>query len=137
MNIKLVLARNNTFLNKISYYTPAVCWGIFISVGTLSPEDEIPVFLISLNDKLIHATIYFLASGLIFLGYVRYNLKNQIPLGFLICVLLLCILYGGLIEILQYYLVPGRTGDWNDFIANSTGALISALLFLAIRKRAA
>ena len=38
----------------------------------------------------------------------------------------LAIAYGGIIELIQPYF--GRHADWGDFLANSTGALIGALM---------
>lgn len=120
-----------TFLN----YTPAISWGIFLSIATLTPSNDVPGFLKNFNDKLIHTGIYFLLTSLIFLANLRYKLKNQQSTTFLILVLLFIVLYGGLIEILQHYLVAGRTGDLADFMANFTGSLLSVLLFYSIQKR--
>ena len=39
------------------------------------------------------------------------------------------IAYGGLTEIIQAILVPGRTGDWYDFIADLVGTCIGAIIF--------
>ena len=35
------------------------------------------------------------------------------------------ILYGGLMELLQEYYFPPRTGDWEDWIADIVGVLIA------------
>ena len=43
--------------------------------------------------------------------------------------IIISIAYGGLTEIIQETFVPGRTGDWFDFLADSIGTSIGALVF--------
>lgn len=47
----------------------------------------------------------------------------------MIIIILLCISYGGLIEIMQAKIFSNRSGDWLDFIANSFGCLMGLGLF--------
>ena len=42
---------------------------------------------------------------------------------------IISIAYGGLTEIMQEYLIPYRTGDWLDFLADSIGTIVGALVF--------
>ena len=44
-------------------------------------------------------------------------------------VVISCITYGGLLEIMQATIFSQRSGDWYDFIANSFGCLLSLMLF--------
>ena len=41
-------------------------------------------------------------------------------------------LYGGVIELIQQHFFPPRTGEWADFAADVTGALIGVLIPLCI-----
>ena len=47
----------------------------------------------------------------------------------LIITAVISILYGGLTELMQEYLVPTRTGDKFDFIADSIGTLLGISTF--------
>ena len=47
----------------------------------------------------------------------------------LLITLVISIAYGGLTELMQEFFVPLRTGDWLDFLADSAGALIGAMVF--------
>jgi len=114
---------------KLTYYTPAFVWGFLIAYFTLIPSAEVPKSLVSLNDKWIHGTIYFFSASLIILALVRYNFRKSLSIKAAVTVFLFCILFGGLIEILQHELVSGRHGDWFDFWANNTGAAVSVLLW--------
>lgn len=119
----------------ILYFTPALVWGIFILYFSTMPGPEVPGLLKSLNDKLIHAAIYFVATLLIYFGTHRFIYSNPISGKALTIACIISILFGGLIELLQSYYVPGRVGDWNDFIANTSGSL-SFVLMLVVSHRA-
>ena len=43
--------------------------------------------------------------------------------------IVISIAYGGLTELMQEYLVPSRTGDWVDFLADGIGTLLGATIF--------
>ena len=45
------------------------------------------------------------------------------------------IMYGGLTEIMQEYLVPMRTGDWYDFLADTIGTLLGISIFCAFFRK--
>lgn len=109
------------------FFIPAFLWLSLVTVLTLSPSHKIPQGLQEVNDKIIHAGIYFITCGLIYLGFIRFNFKYPVARKVLGGIVVLCILYGGAIELLQHYLTASRKGDWYDFLANSAGVLISAI----------
>ena len=43
--------------------------------------------------------------------------------------IIISILYGGITELMQEFLVPSRTGDWFDFLADSIGTLLGISIF--------
>jgi len=122
---------------KLTYYTPAIVWGFLIAYFTLIPGSQVPKSLAGLNDKWIHGTIYFLSASLIILALVRYNLRTNLSIKAAVIVFLFCLLFGGLIEIIQSEFISRRNGDWFDFWANNTGAAISVLLWSFILGRKA
>ncbi len=123
--------------SRLKRYAPALLWGFLISYFTLIPRDRIPRDLFDLNDKLIHVGVFFLAAVLIIIGSLRYNSKNQLTRGRLGAIWLTCVLFGGLIEILQNEFVSGRTGDWLDFLANCIGATVAVLVWFVYQRRRA
>ncbi len=108
------------------FWIPFIIALIIFYLCCLIPSDDVPK--VSFNffiptDKLVHFLMYLGLSGATGLYYVHdkkgiINIKNLI-LGAII----LPILYGGLIEILQWKFFPPRTGDWFDFLADSLGSL--------------
>ncbi len=113
--------------NKFTYYAPALAWGFFMTYMTLLPADEVPQGLKDMNDKILHAGIFFFTASLIIAAGLRYNLRRRLKPAQYLKIFLLCVVYGGAIELLQYYYVPLREGDWFDFWANNSGALLAVL----------
>ena len=79
-------------------------------------------------DKLIHLILYltFMMLWGLSLFKSRFSLK---------LLLLISILFGLFLEFLQHILLFGRYFDWGDFIANSTGAIIGAIILLFLKKK--
>ena len=79
-------------------------------------------------DKVVHFTMYFILGILLINDITRKETriltwkKNML----LIAVLLI---YGILTEIVQYYFIPSRDGDFFDFMANALGVFSGIPLY--------
>ena len=102
-------------------------WALIIFILCVIPGKDIPhiSFLELLSfDKFVHACIFF---GLILLSIRGFLLQtNFIKLQQLARVIafVICVVYGGLLEIIQGAFCQGRSASVFDFIADSIGALI-------------
>lgn len=86
-------------------------------------------------DKLVHMLLFALQFWFIAIGLVKqykfsYKRKRVSSIAFL-----LAVSYGGIIELIQGYLLSGRTMDIMDMIANIVGAIIGWLLFRLFNKK--
>lgn len=72
-------------------------------------------------DKLFHATAYLFLTMSWLLAYNHQNRKNTI--------LIACIFFGIIVEILQSKLTSYRTGDFYDILANVTGTVLALILY--------
>ena len=94
--------------------------------------DEISYF-----DKVVHMGMYLFLSSLLWIEFFRAHRHDGTPLwhawiGALVCP----VVYGGVIELLQAYATLYRSGDWEDFVANTVGVIIGSLLcYGVVRKR--
>jgi len=104
---------------------------------SLIPAREVPRLISDINDKILHAGIYFTLSTLIIFGLLRYKVTTALHIWQLWIVVAFCVFYGGIIELAQHYLVPNRKGDEWDFLANTTGAIVSVLLLKWIHRKKA
>ncbi len=109
-------------------------WGLIIFVLCATPGQYIPsnnwLDLLSV-DKLVHASIFCLLSlfGLFWL-YKKQATKLQMLL-----IVLLCVLYGGSLELMQATVFTNRSADWNDVIANTFGCLLALPLLRQLIKK--
>lgn len=106
----------------------AITWTIIIFLLCATPGQYIPTAswleLLSF-DKWVHASIFFILASLCFLRVIK---KNQ-SAAYIALYFFLCILYGGLLEVMQAKWFSNRSADWQDFVANSFGCLLALLLF--------
>ncbi|SDT91662.1 VanZ like family protein [Polaribacter sp. Hel1_33_78] len=120
-NIKTLL-RNNSFI--IAFVTT-----IIIVCLSLIRVPNAPIKLTFTNiDKIFHGFAYFmLALSWLIAYYKKPNKKYWI--------VILCIVFGIIIELLQSKITLYRSGDYLDVIANSAGALSALLIFNIISKK--
>lgn len=106
-------------------------WATIILVVSVIPGEDLPSLSIWEPDKVMHAFVYGVLTFLICysLSKYRYSLKQSI-----INAIVLCILYGFVIELIQL-LLPTRSFDLLDAVANSTGCLLSGGLILLFSGR--
>jgi len=123
--LKKLIYKNSAFL--------AVIWAAFIFTLCATPGHFIPsvswLELLSF-DKWVHATMFFILNSLLFLVVIKFIQSKQ----WLIIYFLLCVLYGGLLEIMQAKCFSNRSADVLDFIANTFGCVVAALFFKKIEK---
>lgn len=107
----------------------AILWTLIIFVLCCTPGQYIPTTnwleLLSF-DKFVHASIFFTLS---FLWLVHLIKIKKLTFFSMIFIILLCILYGGVLEIMQATVFSHRSGDWLDFIANTFGCLMGLWFF--------
>lgn len=118
-------------MNK--YLIGAAAWAILILVLTLTPGESVPDVGIFDYDKLGHAFIFFVLSFLLING-VFYHPKSEAKIMLAVLVgVIFSVVYGIAIEMVQS-LIPGRSMDLFDAIANTAGSLLGLSLFYILNK---
>jgi hypothetical protein len=103
-------------------------WAAVILVLTLTPADEMPrtpVWELLSFDTAAHAGVFAVLAGLSWFSLRR---QRQGPFAAQHAgsvVLVGSILFGGLIEVLQYSMRLGRHGDWTDLLSDGIGAALA------------
>lgn len=101
---------------------------ITITIAYLSLM-KIPKYDIQIShiDKWQHSIAYFTLSISWLFSFYKKKVKYLIILS--------CILFGIIIEVLQHTLTNYRTGDYLDVVANSIGVLLGLFVFNQISKK--
>lgn len=114
---------------------------VFVTFSSLFSFEGMQMGSFSLHiphmDKIVHFVFY---SVMVFTGYfaIKDELKNRfLSKEILSGIVLFAIVYGIIIEVLQYVFTTNRHGDIWDVLANSLGAIIGsfAVRLLFYRKR--
>ncbi len=96
-----------------------------------------PLDGVAFIDKWTHIAMYGGTCAAIWIEYLRSH-KSVSRLRLFLWAWLAPVLMSGLIELLQAYCTGGRrSGDWLDFVANTVGATLAAVIgILLVRYRA-
>ena len=86
-------------------------------------------------DKVVHICMYFGMSGMLWLEFLRAHRRDRTPMwhawvGAFVCP----VLFSGAVELLQAFGTTYRGGDWLDFAANTTGAVLASLVACFVLK---
>ncbi|MBR4836991.1 MAG: VanZ family protein [Bacteroidales bacterium] len=88
-------------------------------------------------DKIVHSIMFAALSFSIIIGYRKEYLEEdksyRVKLQWI--TLVISILYGGLTEILQYYVFVNRYGSVYDFCADVIGCILGVFIFKIIFRK--
>ena len=116
------------------YQMPAIVWASVIFFGSSIPGTKLPSFAHFINDKVIHASIFFLLGILVYRA-LEPKVKHQgLDWRRLFIAISAVVLYGISDEFHQGF-VPGRSVDYRDALADSLGGVLSALLIWLYERR--
>jgi VanZ family protein len=115
-------------MHKFKYFLPALVWAILIfSLSTSSAVTKIEFNLLS-ADKIGHLVFYAVQVVLLIWAFLKLRRLIYLPLGILSLCWSLSFVYGVSLELVQAML-PYRSFDYADMIANGVGALLGALIY--------
>ena len=118
------------FKDKIIFI--AISITLFIGYLSLKKIDYFPVEL-SQSDKVYHAIAYF-SLGLTWLLSFPKSLQKK-KLKYVIVIS--CVIYGIVIEVLQGTLTTYRTASLLDILANTVGVIVAMMIFKQVYKKIA
>ena len=112
-------------------------WALLIMALCGIPGSDLPhsTFLELLQfDKLVHAGVFFVLVILLTHGFKRQETSTVLRSNPVSTALIICIAYGGLLELLQDAVFKERSADIYDFIANSFGCVAGAMLYSKVER---
>ncbi|MCQ2973669.1 MAG: VanZ family protein [Bacteroidales bacterium] len=115
---------------KIKKYKLSIIWAIIMMIGCTYhfTEDTTPKLQIPYLDKIIHFGIFEILSFLIMFEKKVFNQTKIIK------TMIICGLYGGIIEIIQKFL-PYRGCELNDLIADIIGTIAGIFILKILIKK--
>lgn len=130
-----------TSLAKQIYHLPWIIWAVIITILSLIPGDQLPVFefkLISI-DSLVHVLMYlglthFLLLGFHFSAYRKKKVNLFLPQLYL-TLISVGFIFGASIELIQGEFIPKRFFAYDDIVANGIGAIFGGLSYLLMCRK--
>ena len=116
----------------LKYMKWSMLWALLILVLCGIPGRDIPhiSFLELLSfDKFVHAGIFFVLIVLTIRGFLLQTTFENIRKSSRVISLLICVTYGGFLELMQSAVFEERSADIYDFVANSFGCLVGLFLY--------
>ncbi|MGI4738863.1 MAG: VanZ family protein [Janthinobacterium lividum] len=123
------------FLTARFYGILTLLWLSVMLVLTLTPAQDMPdtpAWKLLSFDTAAHAGVFAVLAGLAWLWARQQPRLRGRAAG---TVLLGCIAFGALIEILQYNMHLGRHAEWSDLLSDTIGAALGLALLLALQRR--
>ena len=111
---------------------PSLIWCLIILTGSILPLSNIQGDEVS--DKLIHFLFYAVFSFFLFLLSHNVNFGLDTLIKKWIFVLAIGTLLGFIIEWTHHAIIPSRSGEWLDILANTIG-LIAMLSIIYLLKK--
>lgn len=105
----------------------ALIW--FLSLFFMPPET--PLNDVAFIDKWTHLVMYGGTSSVLWWEYIRHHERLCAWKLWLYAVIGM-VAMGGVIELIQAYCTTNRSGEWLDFLADSIGVGIGALIGLLL-----
>ena len=115
----------------------SMLWALVILILCGMPGKDIPhiSFLELLSfDKFVHAGIFFVLILLTVRGFLLQTRSFKLQRSAKTIAFILCVIYGGSLEIMQGTICIDRTADIYDFIANSFGCIMGLVFYNKIEK---
>ena len=120
----------NFIKHFIVKYPPSCLCVAAIWVLCFCTPPHTPLDQVAFMDKWTHLVMYGGTCSVMWIEYLRCHRRPSLKRLFVFD-WLAPVLMSGVIELLQAYCTGGRrSGDWYDFAANTTGAVIGAIVGL-------
>jgi VanZ family protein len=116
----------------ITSFWKTTIWASVVLVLSLSSGKnfQLPFWLLfPYIDKAVHFIMYFVFA-LVLIHDTQHYSKIRLNHGYIILIAVLIVIgWGGFLEILQRIPSIHRSSDFFDFLANTVGAVVAALLY--------
>jgi hypothetical protein len=102
---------------------------LIITYLSLAQPPKIGMFLFKGADKLVHFCMYGTLSGVFWIEFLLKHRRRAV--NYLYAVIggvLYPLLFGGVLELCQRYIIRFRSGDWWDFLYNMGGVVLATLI---------
>lgn len=110
-----------------------VGWVSTITALSLMPPSGLPGVSFPHLDKIVHFVFYFVFFILCYYALSRENPRDSVDSKAIVLSFTLAVIYGMIVEVLQYKMAYGRAGDIKDALANTAGIICGVFMVILIK----
>lgn len=115
-------------------YWISILLSLIIIVLCFMSTEPMPRAPMNNFDKLVHFLMFLGLAGTVFFENTYYFRKKITYQRIIWGSFFFPTIFSGLIELMQEYVSPYRTGDWMDFLYDAIGAFVGIAICLRINK---
>lgn len=115
------------------YHLPPFIWAFLIMIASSIPADQLPNVQIFGWDKIAHVCVFFVLGILILRSLYHRNNAINSKKQIAILTFIFVVSFGIFDELFQS-LIPGRSSDIYDLVADAAGGILSISLFNLINR---
>ena len=118
-----------------SFYKSILVFLLILIASTIPADEVQEVSWLNIPDfdKIVHFGMYFLFSFVLIYDFLKSKPALSTIRIYMIAALF-AVVYGGSLELIQAYLLKSRSGDIIDFLFNTAGVVLAALLWMILKK---
>jgi hypothetical protein len=127
------IARQGVMVQVLWYWVPVVLYAgtIFYLSSQSHPEDQLPLFLLKgVSDKVLHAVEYGILALFCYRAF-RWAAGPVVARQAVVLAIVTASVFGLTDEVHQLF-VPFRESSWQDWLADTAGAVIGAMSWRSI-----
>ena len=113
-------------------YLPLIVYWIILFVATSIPAQSVPSF--GVGDKLNHFLAYLILALLLY-PTLSFQEKSKFAKCNAVLLTISIILLYGVLDELHQMLIPGRSAEFLDWIADAVGAVCGVLIISSLLKK--
>jgi len=113
-------------------YVPLIIYWLILFIATTLPAERLPS--VGFSDKINHFLAYFVLAVLVNLMLIYQRKSRFLFETAQIATIIICLFYGALDELHQL-LVPGRSAETWDWVADALGTLTGVLIVYLLINR--
>ena len=130
------IARQDVMGQVLWYWAPVALYAgtIFLLSAQSHPEEQLPSFLLEgVSDKVLHAVEYGILSLLCYRAF-RWAAGPAVARQAVVLAIVTASVYGLTDEVHQLF-VPFRESSWQDWLADTIGAVIGAMSWRFLKSK--
>jgi VanZ family protein len=119
---------------KKKYFLLPLTLSLLVLITSLYPLPKLPEIGFIAIDKAGHFAAFFILVLSYLWAFIKSKRDGFAKINYLLFSFIICLILGGLIEILQHYLPIQRFGDWFDFYFDIAGVISGIILFIMLKR---